>query len=314
VGTKQTPNKPDGKGRPTPSRRKRPAERPLFTEWVVRRGRWVFAGLVVVFAAGFVLFGIGNSGGAGLNDILQNNGGGSNTPTSVPTPDAVKAGLAATKKTPTDASAWAALGAAYSSAGAATTSATVALAQYGKSVAAYEKAKTLKASDADILSALALAYNAQASAADSAAANLSNQASTLQAGQSDAGLFAPGMFGTLINPLTQALDTSLSSQSSALQAKTTPYYTTAAAASKSALGIYLQLTRLKPGDASIWFQMAEAARQTGDKANEILAFQKFLALVPADPLAPQVRTALDDLTKSVTTATAATTSPPTSTK
>ncbi len=316
MGTKNAPTAPSGKkGRPTPSRRKPPGERPLFTEWVVRRGRWVFILLAAVFVIGFVLYGVGNSGGAGLNDVLQN-GNASNTPTTVPTPDVVKAALKATKERPTDASAWVSLGAAYSSAAAGLSSPAGALVDYSMSVTAYEKAKSLKPTDVDVLSALALAYNAEASAADSRAAELYNQSSSLQSARSNVELFAPASFGSLVDPLTQAMDSSISNRANALQQLTSPFYTQASAASKAALTVYLQLTTLRSTDPAIWFQMAEAARQTGDKTNEVKAFERFLALVPSDPLSPQVRSALDNLTKPTTAAStaAATTTAATTTK
>jgi hypothetical protein len=65
-----------------PKRRERPAyEQQMFFPRLIRQAKWVFVFLALVFAVGFVAFGVGgNIPGTGFGDILQGAGGGSAGP------------------------------------------------------------------------------------------------------------------------------------------------------------------------------------------------------------------------------------------
>ena len=52
----------------------------MFFPKLRRQAKWVFIFLALSFAVGFVVFGVGSGGGAGLGDLLQGGGGGSSGP------------------------------------------------------------------------------------------------------------------------------------------------------------------------------------------------------------------------------------------
>jgi tetratricopeptide (TPR) repeat protein len=306
VDTDKTPkNQTPGKGRPTPPRKKKAShDRRLLTERLKGGGRWVFLALAIVFAVSFVLFGVGNSGGFGLNDVLQKNSGGNNGSSTAVTSSDVKDALAQTKQNPQDAAAWIRLGAAYNASASTQTDPARAVADYESSVAAYEKATTIKSGDVATLTALAAVYNAKANALQTQVQDLYTQAAALGSGSS-AATFLPT--DATPDQLSSAVDATLNAKKSELYSKATPLTTQATAASKKALDVYKQLTVLQPKDPALWFQMAEAAQNTGDKPTAILAYKKFLLLVPGDPLAPQVQQQVDQLEGKTATTTTATT-------
>ena len=83
----------------------------LFFSRLRKRAKWVFIFLAVVFAGGFVLFGVGSSNVSGLSDIFNGIGGGGSGQPSVSKAEK------ATQKNPKDAAAWKTLAAAYDTTG-----------------------------------------------------------------------------------------------------------------------------------------------------------------------------------------------------
>src|SRR6476659_3731346 len=79
----------------------------LFFNRLRKRAKWVFIFLAVVFAGGFVLFGVGSSNVSGLSDIFNGIGGGSSGQPSV------SKALKETQKDPKNAQAWHNLATAY---------------------------------------------------------------------------------------------------------------------------------------------------------------------------------------------------------
>jgi hypothetical protein len=304
VGTKSSPSKPSGTGGGKKPNRKPPRQKRLVSEHLKRHYRWVFIVLALVFAFSFILFGVGNSGGFGLNDVLRGGGGsgGSNTDTTVSASDLSPA-LAATKKSPQDPAAWSRLGAAYSAQASTQTSVDAAIASLKQSVAAYEKANTLKPNDVPTLTSLADAYDAEAAAIQGQVQQIYQQASDISSA-ADTSVFLPQ--SAPVDPLTDAAAQQRNSQVQALYAKAGPLSTEATALSKKSLAIYQQLVKLQPNDAALWFREAQAANAVGDKATAIAGFQRFLALVPGDPLAPAVKTEIDNLIGTTTAATTTT--------
>lgn len=310
MGTKSSETRKSGTGG-GPGKRpkgKRPKERMLFTEWLKKHGRIVYGGLAAVFALSFVLFGVGNSGGFGLNDILRNNGGGPSGTTTTITSSDVKDALAATKASPNDPAAWVRLGAAYAAQAGEATTADAAVESYKQSVAAYEKAKALKASDVPILSALAEAYVAQAAAVQGQVQALYSEAASLGSASGTSVFLPPG---SSADALSQAADAALSNRKTVLYTKATPLASSVTALTQKAFDVYKQLTALRPNDPALWFQEAQAAEAVGDKATAAADYRHFLALVPADPLAPAVKTLIDNL-EGKTAPAATTTTPATS--
>jgi hypothetical protein len=269
-----------------------------------------------------VLFGVGSSNSVGLQDILNAAGGGNNnaaTTDDVSSSD-LKDALAASKATPGDAAAWVRLGKAYQATAGEQTTAKQdrqAEASYAKAVESLVKASTLKKNDTDILKALAAAYAAQSSALQTEMTTLQNEASLVQQGSSPSTTLLPPQINTP-DAVSAAQDAIISQQVTAIQQKITPLETASNKATADAYKTWKTLTTLNPSDAAVWFEFANAAVNaaqlnaiTGaeaEKADAIAGFKKFLALAPGDPLAAQVKAAVDQLEGKTTSTAAATTS------
>jgi hypothetical protein len=304
VGTKETPK---SKAKP---KRRRPEDRELFSDRVRKSGRWVFLGLAIVFAFSFVLFGVGNSGGLGLNDLLRNSGGGGGTSTSgAPPSDALRTALETARTRPNDPQSWVAVGEAYTSVATTTADPAQSRDNYQKAAAAYKKAADLKPSDVALQTKLAQAYTAQAAAVEAQIQDLVARAQAASAATSGAEAFVPSGLGT--DAFTQAADAQVSAIASSFYSQTTPLNATATEARKQALTAWLAVTKLSPKDPNAWFQMAAAAAAVGDKTNELLGYKTFVILVPNDPLADPVQKQVDSL-EGKTTPAPATTAPATS--
>src|SRR5436190_18893913 len=73
--------RPRERSRSTPARTEYSAiEGEMFFPKLRRQAKWVFIYLALSFAVGFVVFGVGSGGGAGLRDPLQGRGRGSSGP------------------------------------------------------------------------------------------------------------------------------------------------------------------------------------------------------------------------------------------
>jgi tetratricopeptide (TPR) repeat protein len=277
----------------------------------------VFALLAVVFAFSFVLFGVGNAGGLSFFDYLtRNSGNSSGGATTSPATDtrALLAAQAGVKKAPEDANAWVALAAAWKTRANAAQSVDpkTAVPSFNAAAKALESAAKLKPTDVKIQMALADAYRAQASGYQAAYSQVAQQASDVQAASPGSSQFVPASAASALDPFTQAEQSIVSKQASDLQQQALPYYQSATDASKKALDVYLKITVLTPGDAVNWFNMAEAAQGAGDTANAIKGYKQFLRILPGDPLAPQVKSALAQLEpkpKTSTSKTSTTTTP-----
>ena len=241
----------------------------------------MFVLLALVFAVGFVFFGVGS--GNGLSTALQNafsfgksTGGAS-----------VSKLQKKANAHPKDATAWRDLA--------------TALEQKQRpkdAVAALERYTALRPKDQGALSELASQYNNLATTYSNDYANAQAQAAA-QAPPGEA--FAPpptSPFGkafadphALQDPIAQAV----SSQSSAAQSTA---YTNYIGAQQKAVATYKKLAALNPNDPTTQIQLGQAALGAKDSATAIAAFEKFLKLAPTDPLVPQVKDALKTLKSS----------------
>jgi hypothetical protein len=269
-----------------------------------------------------VLFGVGSSNSVGLQDILNAAGGGNNnsaTTDDVSSAD-LKDALAASKASPNDAAAWVRLGKAYQATAGDQTTAKQdkqAEASYAKAVESLVKASTLKKNDTAILKALAAAYAAQSSALQTEMTTLQNEASLIQQGSSPSSTLLPSNLSTP-DAVSAAQDAIISQQVTAIQQKITPLETASNKATTDAYKTWKTLTTLNANDPAVWFEFANAAVNaaqinsltggTTEKNDAIAGFKKFLALAPGDPLAPQVKAAVDQLEGKTTSTAAATTS------
>jgi len=233
--------------------------------------------LAVAFALTFAFLGVG-SGSTGISGALQNFfnfGGSSKTST--------KGLLDTVTKHPKDASAWRSLATAYET-NQDTADAIGALVSY----------TALRPKDQSALQELAAQYSSLASTYETQAENAETLADTANPGTT----FAPPS-GTALgkafnntnalgNPLATAVATNETNaanteleQVAELEAKAETTYQT--------------LAKLDPNDASVQVELGEAAESANDTATAVAAFRKFLKLAPDDPLAAQVRSALQQL-------------------
>jgi tetratricopeptide (TPR) repeat protein len=246
----------------------------LFFARLRRHAKWMFVFLALVFAFGFVLFGIG-AGGTGLGDILRGTGGGGgDTPS-------VSEARKATEENPKDAAAWRELSTALQTQGDSD-EAIQALTQY----------VDLRPKDTEALRELGGLYLAQGRS-KTEEAQLAQYRASFAAGGADA---IPGPTAADGNPLFTDPITS------AIQTRASGSVQAAASAAQTAYGeavnVYKRLVKVAPKDPNVQLELAQAAQQAGDRTAAIAAYTAFLKLAPDDPNAPIVRQQLEQLTGS----------------
>lgn len=237
----------------------------------------MFVLLALVFAVGFVVFGVG-SGSTGVSSALQNAfnfGGGGGTSIS---------GLEKkVAKHPQDANAWRDLATAYEQKH-----------RTSDAITALERYSALRPKDVSGLQDLAVQYQQQAQvyyqqAQDAESqAQLANPASTFQPP-------ANTPFGQVYNSPSGLKDpiSSVTAQAATSAAQTAIQQLNSVASSEEAT--YKKIAKLTPNDASTQIQLGQAAQAANDTATAIAAYKKFLKLAPTDPQAGQVRSILKQL-------------------
>jgi len=249
----------------------------------------VFIGLIIAFAGGFVIGGVGSgNGGFSLSDIIGNNNGSSSTNGSIGSLQRqVKANAS-------DETAWNQLGHAYQAAQ-----------QNDQAISAFEKAVALKASDSDAQTSLASLYQGKASALANQAAVLQQQAQALRAEDplsSSTALSPSSAIGTaLASPISQARSSSLSTAATHIEEVASSTEAQAQSWYHKALFPYAKLTQLNPKDAQLWIQYGLTSRDAGDNAGAVRALKRFLVLAPHDPDAAQVKALVRQLRAAGTT-------------
>lgn len=241
----------------------------MFFPRLRRHARWMFLLLALVFALGFVGFGVG-AGGIGFGDILKGSGGSSGVPS---VSDAQKR----VNENPKDAQAFRDLATALETEGNAT-----------DAIEALQNYSQLKPKDADALRELAGLYLQQASAANTRAQNAQlREAYMASAGTVDASIVLGGS-PLIPDPITNAVSGSIEQE---LQAALSDQQQ----AASSAVATYKKVVALSPSDPNAQLELANAATQANDSKTEIAAYEKFLKLAPNDASAPFVRSQLKSL-------------------
>jgi tetratricopeptide (TPR) repeat protein len=250
----------------------------LFFARLRNHAKWVFVLLALVFALGFVVFGVG-SGSNGISDALQsafNFGGGGGTSIS----KARKAAL----DHPLDPGKWQDLAVAYEQ-----------KQQWQDAVDALNHLVSLRPKDADALQELA---GDQTQLQNQVYSDLVAQQATAAA-LVPAATFQPSTstaIGKALangNPLEAALEAQANTNLSNMQEK----LVTAEAATE---GTYKKLAALTPNDANAQLLLGQSAQNAGDNATAIKAYKAFLKLAPTDPEAAQVKSQLKSLTATST--------------
>ncbi len=240
----------------------------MFFPRLRRHAKWMFLFLALVFALGFVGFGVG-AGGVGFGDILKGAGGGGQ-------PSISKAEQR-TLDNPKDAQAFKDLSTAYQADG-----------QTDNAIEALTSYTELRPKDTDALRELAALYLQKASVAQDRAQIWQARAAYLAPGGVRDTIFQIGGSPLAPDPITNAVSTNYESEISAASSE-------AQGAAGQAVDQYRKIAQIEPKDPSVQLELASAAQSAGDVATTIAAYKAFLKLAPDDPTAPEVRRQLKQL-------------------
>lgn len=272
AGRKQRPKEP-------PKKRKRAApayEQTMFFPRLRRQAKWVFVFLALVFAVGFVAFGVG-SGSSGISDILRGNffGGGGTSTSSL-----VKQKQQAIARNPQDISAYLDLAGLYQQDQDET-----------NALATLSKAEQVAPKNFDVLNRIAGIYSGQAELERQAAQNA--QIVYFESTVSPPGLDPSSTLGQAISgdPYSDVLKT-----------RANEAYSKMVSAFTKAETAYKKLVTAAAGtsqEANAQLQLAGAAQISGDTTTAVNAYTRFLKIAPDSPNALAVRQTLEQLKASL---------------
>lgn len=238
----------------------------MFFPRLRRQAKWVFLLLAVIFAGGFVFFGVG-SGSTGLGDLLRGNFNIFGSNNSSTNSSAVKSALKKMQAHPKDPNAWNDLATAYQTDGKLT-----------EANAALEHVLKLKPNDIGALQRVAGFYETKAQNKETEAQNL----------QAQAPLSLAGVLGvSSASPIGQALSNDPTSQQ--LTQKAQAAFTEANTALQKDTDLYKRIAKLQPNDVNTQFHYAQLADLTGDTAAALKAYKQVVKLAPTDPSAQQAK-------------------------
>jgi tetratricopeptide (TPR) repeat protein len=261
--------------KPAPKRRQRSssAEDLMFFPKLRRKAKWVFVLLAIVFAGGFLVFGVGTGvQGTSVGDILHDvfRSGRSQQPS-------IEDAQAKLAKNPRDAAARLELANAYVAAG-----------RTEDAIAAVRRYVALKPKNVAAYVQLASLYDGEARAAQQ----------RYEAAQGQVVSESPGL---LFTPATGALGSALGpgavqqALAGTAQAAADKVGEEARGAFGRSARAYEQLTLLQPDEPTYFLRLGQAAQLSGDLESARAAYQRFLQLSPDDASAPYVRAALKQL-------------------
>jgi tetratricopeptide (TPR) repeat protein len=242
----------------------RTAEKTMFFPKLRRQAKWVFILLALVFALGFVVFGVGSGGGIGLGDLF-NNGGTSNGGTS-----ASKA-RERIKKNPNDAGAYEDLATALQTDG-----------DLKGAVTAWKKFSTLRPKNLDALTTLAGLYTALGQ-------RLQPEITTAQQASSDTSFATQVLAGLQAKKQPVGTDVIDQSLSSVASNKLNTLYQQQQDDFNEAVKVNQRIVKLNPKDANAQLSLGQAAQQAGSTPAAIAAYRRFIKLAPDDPTTPLVK-------------------------
>jgi tetratricopeptide (TPR) repeat protein len=246
----------------------------MFFPKLRRQAKWMFLFLALVFAIGFVGFGVG-AGGIGLGNVVQG-GGDSGVPS-------VGSAEKRVSENPRDPEAFRDLATAHQAEG-----------NTDEAIEALENLARLRPRDVSALRDLAGLYLAKASEAQQEAQNANFRAAYTVPGATIAGLTIIDGKPLDPDPISSAVNGRLSEAVNAA-------FQEAQTASSSAVDAYRRVTVALPKDANARLDLAQAAVDAGDNETAIKAYEAFLRIDPQNPLAPDVKRQLKDLKKAQAT-------------
>jgi len=272
AGRKQRPKQEQPK-----RKRAAPAyEQTMFFPRLRRQAKWVFVFLALVFAVGFVAFGVG-SGSSGISDILRGNffGGGGTSTSSL-----VKQKQKAIAQNPNDISAYLDLAGLYQQDQDET-----------KALATLSRAEQVAPKNFDVLNRIAGIYSGQAELERQAAQNA--QIVYFESTVSPPGLDPSSTLGQAI---------SSDPYSDVLKTRANEAYSKMVSAFTKAETAYKKLVTAAAGtsqEANAQLQLAGAAQISGDTTAAVNAYTRFLKIAPDSPNALAVRQTLEQLKASL---------------
>jgi tetratricopeptide (TPR) repeat protein len=252
----------------------RVAEKTMFFPKLRRQAKWVFLLLALVFAIGFVVFGVGSGGGLGFLDIFNNGGSSQKSVSETKARDRIK-------KNPNDAQAYQDLSNALQTKG-----------DLRGAAAALAKYTTLRPKNADALAGLAGLYTALGTRlqTDITTAQTTSQEDSF-ANQVDVGLQAKKQPVVEPNAIFQSLSDLSNTKLTNLYQQQQDYYNKAEKVDK-------RIVALNPTDANAQLNLGQAAQSAGDTDGAIAAYEKFVKLAPDDPTTTLVKQQIKALRKS----------------
>ncbi len=249
-------------------------EEQLFFSRLRNHAKWMFVFLALVFALGFVFFGVG-SGSTGISDVLQNFFTGSSSSGASASSLRKKA-----EQHPNQAQPWHALATKLEADN-----------KLDDAIDALKHYTALRPRDQTVLEELASLYLRRASDEQQVYVDAQTRSQLLapaQIGQPSSNSSLGKAFSGLVNPIQQAVSGSVSSQSSDAYGKIIQYET-------EAVGTYKQLAKLSPKDATRQYQLAHTAEVAGDTKTAIAAYERTIALAPQGPYGAAAKKALTAL-------------------
>jgi tetratricopeptide (TPR) repeat protein len=249
----------------------------MFFPKLRRHAKWMFLFLALVFAIGFVGFGVG-AGGIGVGNIVQGSGD-----SGVPS---VSASEKRVSENPRDVEAFRDLATAHQADG-----------NVDEAIEALENVARLRPKDVSALRDLAGLYLAKAGEAQQEAQDANTRAAYTVPGAIIAGRIVLDGQPLEPDPISSAVNQHLSEAVNAALSE-------AQIASSQAVDAYRRATVAQPRDANARLDLAQAATDAGDSATAIEAYQAFLRLDPDNPLAADVKRILKDLKKQQAASTA----------
>ncbi|HEX4929567.1 MAG TPA: tetratricopeptide repeat protein [Gaiellaceae bacterium] len=237
----------------------------MFFSRLRRHAKWMFVFLALVFAVGFVGFGIGANQNASIGDLLRGSGGSSDGNVSVS--DA----RSQVQKNPKSAQAQRNLASALQADG-----------QTDEAIVVLNRYLDLRPKDEEALRELAGLHLSRANALARDAQEAQVRAGYLTVGSAFTVPLDLGNGATLgPDPIDEAISTEVN-------AAVNKAYTGAQASYKKAEETYDRLAAVAPRDPNVQLELAQAAQQGGDIPRAITAYERFLELAPDDPTAPIV--------------------------
>ncbi len=244
----------------------------MFFPRLRKQAKWMFILLALVFAVGFVGFGVG-SGSTGIGDLFQNGkffGLGGNGSSSAGT--SVGKAQKEIAQNPGKPKGYRDLASAYE-----------AKSQNDLAVAPLEKYTQLRPKDQDALRELANLYLGQVDRYRTVAQAAQQNDATALAGP----LFQPAA----TSPIGKALGSD-SIQSAVSERVNTAVQDNAAkaqVAQQSAIAAYKRLVAAAPSDPTARFQLAQAAESVGDYTTAIAAYKQVIKLEPDSNEIPSLK-------------------------